>query len=154
MSTSLNQYLQDGANYQARAVLMLLQRMTIEESWNDEFQKYDAEPQVARWENCREQGYVVSLRAENHNHLHIAFFEHRNSDNICAIQWEQNCLNSPTIDTAKYGDACYSDKWDVSHKVEVEECAKMSDWISEALTKFWCDNRKEVSPVEINGEKS
>ncbi len=143
MSTYLNQYLNDGANYQARGVLCVLQRMTIEESWNDQYHKYDAEPMVARWENCREQGYVVSLRAGNGKQLHVAFFEHRNTDAICALRWEQNLTNSPTIDTADFGDKCYSDKWDISHQVGCEQFSEMAAWIEGELTEFWRQNVKE-----------
>ena len=67
---------------------------------------------VARWENCREQGYVISLRLPTYSkQLNIAFFEHRNTDSICAIVWEQRTLNSPTIETAEFGDV-YKTKWD------------------------------------------
>ena len=39
--TNLENYLEDGANYQARATLMFLQRdADIEESWNDNYKKY------------------------------------------------------------------------------------------------------------------
>lgn len=136
MSTYLNDYLKDGANHQARAVLCFLQGFSIEESWNKEFHKYDAEPSVARWENCREQGYVISLRAKSRT-LNIAFFEHRNSDSICAIKWEQMTINAPTIDTADFGGKVYTDKHDVSHSVGYGEIAKMSDWIGEQLSGFW-----------------
>ena len=73
--TKLEDYLKDGANRQARATLMFLQGdAKIEESWNTERGTYDAEIKVARWENCREQGYIVSLRNENREQLNIAFF--------------------------------------------------------------------------------
>ena len=103
--TRLENYLQDGANYQARATLMFLQRnANIESSWNKECKCYDAEIKVARWENCREQGYIVSLCSKKFGggeQLNIAFFEHRNCDNICAVKWEQNSINSITINDAE-----------------------------------------------------
>ena len=83
----LENYLQDGANYQARATLMYLQAdAEIEESWNKCYEKYDAKIKVGRWENCREQGYVVSLKNKEKKQLNIAFFGHRNSDEIHAIK--------------------------------------------------------------------
>lgn len=141
--TNLNDYQNDGANHQARAVLALLQGFDciVESSWNDERKKYDAEPKVARWENCREQGYVISMRAKNHKQLNIAFFEHRNSDSICAVMWEQPTLNSPTIDTAEFGDV-YKDKYDLSHEVGWKKVDKMSNWIEKELNKFWKKNLK------------
>jgi hypothetical protein len=141
---NLNNYNNDGANHQARAVLAMLQGFDciVESSWNDELKKYDAEPKVARWENCREQGYVVSLRTKDYKkQLNIAFFEHRNSDCICAVMWEQVTLNSPTIDNAEFGDV-YKNKSDVSHEVRWGEIKKMSDWIVKELIKFWEKNSK------------
>lgn len=136
--TLLKYYMQDGANRQARAVLCFLQDMTVEESWNKELHKYDAEVNVARWENCREQGYVVMLSRSDGKNLNIAFFEHRNSDSICAIKWEQPAFpNSPTIDTADFKGTCYKDKWDVSHTVEPGQAAEMAEWIEEQLCAFW-----------------
>lgn len=135
--TKLENYLEDGANYQARATLMFLQRdANIEESWNAEYKTYDAEIKVARWENCREQGYVVSLRNKKREQLNIAFFEHRNSDSICAIKWQQESINTLTIDNAKFGDV-YKDKYDTSHSVEYGKAYEMAEWIIKELTEHW-----------------
>lgn len=133
----LKSYLDDGANYQAQAVMCFLRTRTIEDSWNKEFHKYDAEPLISRWENCREQGYVVSLRTGNGcDQINIAFFEHRNSDEICAVKWEQWTINAPTIDTAEFGDV-YKTKHDVSHSVPPGQVCEMADWIWEQLEAFW-----------------
>jgi len=135
--TKLENYLEDGANYQARATLMLLQRdANIEESWNDEWKRYDAEIQVARWENCREQGYVVSLRNKKRDQLNIAFFEHRNSDSICAVKWQQESMDTLTIDNAKFGDV-YKDKYDTSHSVDYGKAYEMAEWIIKQFTEHW-----------------
>lgn len=134
---NLKNYLSDGANHQARAVLMLIQPFNIEESWSSEYSEYLAEIKVSRWENCREQGYVLSLRSLNYDkQLNIAFFEHRNSDGICAVKWEQITLNSPTIDTSDFGDI-YKDKWDTSYSVNYGQILEMSEWITEQLESFW-----------------
>ena len=135
--TNLENYLEDGANYQSRATLMFLQRdASIEESWNKEYKTYDAEIKVSRWENCREQGYVVSLRNKKREQLNIAFFEHRNSDSICSIKWKQESINTLTIDNAKFGDV-YKDKYDTSHSVEYGKAYEMAEWIIKELTEHW-----------------
>jgi len=140
--TNLTDYLNDGANYQAKAVLAFLQTGSPEYSWNDETKQYDAVPKVARWENCREQGYIVSLRTKDYSRqLNIAFFEHRNSDSICAIKWEQTSMNTLTIDTANFVDV-YKDKWDVSKSVGYGEVSEMSVWIEEQFESFWKDAHK------------
>lgn len=137
--TELNKYMYDGANYQAQCVLAYLRNNNIEESWNGH--EYAAKIKVGRWENCREQGYVLSLRMSGEQ-LNIAFFEHRNSDEICAVRWEQITINSPTIDTAKFGDV-YKDKYDVSKSVNWECFREMADWIHRELTAFWNKHAKK-----------
>jgi len=138
--TPIEIYNNDGANYQAQAVMAFLKNITIEESWNDDARKYDAEIKVSRWENCREQGYVICMRTKDYSkQINIAFFEHRNSDNICAIKWEQITTNAPTIDTAEFGDV-YKDKYDVSHSVGYGEIPSMSEWITNELEEFWENN--------------
>jgi hypothetical protein len=148
----LDYYMKDGACWQARAVLAYLQAFgQIEESWNKETKEYDAEIKVGRWENCREQGYVVMLVEPNYKkQLNIAFFEHRNSDNICAVKWIQSpTLNSVNLSTAKFGDV-YKDKYDTSFSVSYSEITKMGDWILNELKEFWLANpdKKKKDAVE------
>jgi len=139
----LKNYMQDGANHQAKAVLAYLQENDgIGESWNDKLNCYDARIEISRWENGREQGYIVSLRNSFHEQLNIAFFEHRNSDSICAVEWVQNSMNSITIDTAKFGNI-YKNKYDVSHEVEYGFAVLMADWIWDRLIDHWTKTNKK-----------
>jgi len=142
--TELKSYLKDGADYQARAVMCFLQRdCDIEESWNARDGKYDSVINIARWENCREQGYIVSMvSADYRSQLNIAFFQHRNSDELCAVKWEQTSMNTITIDNAEFGDV-YKDKYDVSKRVSYGEVEKMADWIMEQFTEFWVKSLKK-----------
>ena len=127
----------DRPNYQARAVVAYLDAYDgVEPSWNKEFHRYDPVT-LAEWHNGRESGYVLSMRKFGRTQINIAFFEHRNSDNICAIKWEQMTLNPPTIETAEFKGQCYSDKWDVSHTVGVGEAYQMAEWIMEQLCEWW-----------------
>lgn len=132
----------DGAGAQAQAVLAYLRhRSGIEPSWSaseGKYGRYEAEPKVDRWHNCREQGYVITFRSHNYSRqLNIAFFEHRNSDSICAIEWEQKTLDPPTIDNMYTKGKVYKDKYDVSHTVGYGEAAQMADWIYQRLCEFW-----------------
>ena len=142
----LTKYGCDGANNQARAILAALQYQIgdgIEASWSDQFKCYMADIKVARWENCREQGYVVYLRDSTaQKQLNIAFFEHRNSDSICAVMWEQITTNAPNIDSAIFGDV-YKDKFDVSYELDYGRYYDMACWVKEQLTAFW---DKSVNP--------
>ncbi len=88
--TNVLHYHNDGANHQAQAALAFFKYLLgdgIESSWNTEYKHYDADITVARWENCREQGYVLMLTV-GREQLIIAFFEHRNVAGLCAIKWE------------------------------------------------------------------
>ena len=72
----IQNYMNDGANYQAQAVLAFVRRQNdtiLNYSWNDEFKSYEDRLNVGRWENCREQGYVISMNTRNGNQLNIAF---------------------------------------------------------------------------------
>lgn len=123
----ITSYMQDGAGYQSRAVLCFL-----EGNLHDEIGKTT----VARWENCREQGYVLSLvHPKRADQLNIAFFQHRNSDEICAVEWKEVTMNSPTIETANFG-GVYKTKGDVSFCVPWGKIKEMADWITNRLTVF------------------
>lgn len=128
----------DGSNYQARAVLAYLQSHDrIESSWDKESKRYLAEPEVDRWHNCREQGYVVSLKLYDSQckQINIVFYEHRNSDSICALVFEGLYLNPPTIDNLPEG--VYKDKYDYTHSVEYGKPAEMAAWIMQQLETFY-----------------
>jgi len=139
----MRNYLDDGASAQSKAVIAMVQQSPdIEESWNKRISDYDARIEIGRWENCREQGYILSLRDEKYNQLNIAFFEHRNSDDIHAIKWVQHSTNTISIDNAVFPDGIYSTKYDTSFVVGYGEIVKMADWISEQLQQHWIDGVK------------
>ncbi len=142
MSTDYDKYNNDGANFQAKCVLAALQaRDLVDDSYCQTRRKIEAEPKVARWENCREQGYVIFLRSKRFEQINIAFFEHRNSDQIHAVMWEQVTTNSPNIQTAEFKDV-YKDKYDTSFCVDYLEVDKMANWINEQLNAFWVREHK------------
>lgn len=140
----------DGASPQAQAVLAYIRQFSDGfGNWQKEFGRYEADPRVSRWENCREQGYVVWMRGEpsSGRQINIAFFEHRNSDNICAIEWEQSTINAPSLDTADFGGKVYKDKWDVSHTVKVGQASDMAEWIVDRLAAFWESSKATAEEV-------
>ena len=141
--TKLENYFEDGANYQAQMVMLYVKRRSqIDGSWDGERKEYKAEVLVGRWENCREQGYCVMLKNSKHEQINIAFFEHRNSDSICAIKWLQNTFNTPSINTAQFGDL-YKTKWDTSKDVSYMEIEEMGDCVVEELTSHWMKGEVE-----------
>ena len=146
MSAAGLNYNVDGANRQAQAALAYFQYLLgdgIESSWNDKWKQYDAVVHVARWENCREQGYVLMLRNKSYsNQLNIAFFEHRNVDSLCALRWEQRTMNSPTIATADFGEA-YVDKYDTTFDVAHSDIVKMAEYLRDEFINWWKVNNEE-----------
>lgn len=145
MKPVLSNYFNDGADPQAQAVLALLQFM-----WDDEHDKnFHTEAEVGRWENCREQGYVISISGgPDHEQLNIAFFQHRNSDAICAIKWHQTTINTPTIEKASeidFNGEVYQDgKFDVTKEVGCFEIEEMAKWIAGELEDY-------VKTIQIGG---
>lgn len=121
---------------QAKAVRAYLDRFDgVEPSWHPTHHTYEP-VHIAEWHNCRERGYVVIFNNAKREQINIAFFEHRNSDEICALKWVQSSINPLTIDNASFGDI-YKDKYDVSHRVEVGKASDMADWIMESLCAHW-----------------
>ena len=134
MSAILDCFPQDGANPQAVAVLAYVKWLIGDGIYKGD---HKANITVGRWENMREQGYVLMLRIPyKAEQLNIAFFEHRNSDSICAVKWEQYTLNSPTIDTAEFGDV-YKNKYDLSHQVTAGQAYDMAEWIVSELKNYF-----------------
>jgi hypothetical protein len=111
----------------------------IESSWDSNWNEYLAKIRLSRWENCREQGYVFFLKSKGlDRQLNIAFFEHRNSDSICAVKWEEVTGNaSPNLNNLLNQDKVYKDKWDVSHSVKHNEHYQMAQWITKQFNDFW-----------------
>lgn len=90
-------YLDDGANYKAQAILAIIR------GYRDEIAEVADNPQnvmvnVGRFENCREQGYVFSLFYNYKFIKHYAVYEHRNSDIICVLISDKYTVNTPNAD--------------------------------------------------------
>lgn len=131
----------DGADFQAQAVLAYLRYSgDISESYSSERHEYLAKPEIDRWHNCREQGYVITLcSADYKNKIYIAFFEHRNSDSICAVvfETEYNLINPPTINDIPKHHPYYESKWAVDKTVGTGEAMEMAEWIHSFMTQWW-----------------
>lgn len=129
---------------QARAVRAYLESYDgLDAAWKDGEYHYLAD--ISEWHNCRERGYVITMlngkygTKSNGKQLNIAFFEHRNSDDICAVAWVQHVtINPPTIDTAEFGEI-YKTKWDVSHTVRYGEAHKMAKWIVSRMEEHYAN---------------
>jgi hypothetical protein len=128
----------DGADFQAQAVLAYLRDRLgsgIEQSWDPTYHRYTAEPKVTRYDNGREQGYIVYMRGRDYSdQINIAFYEHRNSDNICAVKSNQRTFNAPLLDDIL---KVMTDKYDTTKTVGVGQAYELAGWIADQLIEFW-----------------
>lgn len=129
----------DNVNWQAHGVLACLRMYDgLEASYSKKEQKYLAAPEVNPWFNGRERGYVISMRTGDfREQINIAFFEHRNSDTICAVLFEGTFMNPPTINDIPKTHPFYESKWNYDHGVSVGEFMKMSEWIIDKMNEWW-----------------
>ena len=133
--TKLDYYLVDGANWQAKAVLAYMQAIDVFGNlgiYNEKWHDYEANIYVGRYENCREQGYVFSVKYlfEQRNYV---VYEHRNSDRLCIIVFDKNTINTPNLDEVLVN---MKDKWDVTKDFSCGEIMECGDWIREDMRKF------------------
>lgn len=132
----LEHYLTDGACWQAQCVLAYLRshhEEIVDGSWNTDTRSYSAYITVGRFENCREQGYIFSLRFEGRQRNYCVY-EHRNIDNICIVVFDEQTINTPSLNVVcdKMGGNKYNTTQDFSNE-EVIECAK---YIAEDMKSF------------------
>ncbi len=137
MSTTIQQYLNDGASRQSRVVLAMVAEMIGEgfnKSWDDIFKRYTAETYVGRWENCREQGYSIRLITKGfRDSLTLVFTNERNSDGIVVYEFVDDnnspmgFINSPTINN--FNDTIYG------KGVHFNDCEKAAKYIYTRMNK-------------------
>ena len=147
---NIENFLYDGANKQAQIVAILIREQkdrVLTLVWNKEWKDYEGRITIGRFENCREQGYVVSLNHKG-NQRNYAFYEHRNSDDICVLVRDGVTINTPSVDYMWEGK---DGKWDVDKTFYYGEWADCADWILEDmksnLTK-WIEERKQEKTEE------
>lgn len=134
--TQIENYMHDGANWQAQAVLAYL-RVTkndaINNTWNEVFHKYDASVEVGRYENCREQGYIFSVRYKGEQR-NYAVYEHRNSDQLCVVVFDGSTINTPTNDMLF--EAMGDNKWNYTKAFAFGEIVSCGDYIIDDIKEF------------------
>ena len=128
-------YFDDGANWQAQAVLAYVRAYSswaLDGTWDDEAKKYMATLDVGRFENCREQGYIFSVRYKT-SQMNYAVYEHRNSDNISVVRFECNTMNTPTNDMVFEHMA---DKYDTTKDFVYGNIVACGEWIVKDMNNF------------------
>lgn len=143
---NIENFLYDGADMQAQIIAIIIREQkarVLDLIWNKEWKDYEGRIAIGRFENCREQGYVVSLNDYRGNQRNYAFYEHRNSDNICVLVRDGVTINTPSLEYMWEGK---KDKWDVDKTFSYGEWQKCADWILEDMKsnlEGWIEKRKQ-----------
>ena len=131
--TKLDYYMVDGACWQSRAVLAYLQSCDIiERSYNYEKGYYAAQAKIGRYENGREQGYILSVSYKEEQ-MNYAFYEHINTDSICVVAFKKWTINTPTAEDVW---AAMKDKYDVTKSFEYGSIVECGKWLKNEVDKF------------------
>lgn len=141
-------YFNDGAGGQAQGVLAFMGYMSsgIEASYDSDHGDYRADVSVDRFHNCREQGYVVSVRSRDYSRqLNIIFFEHRNSDEIVIIEFELSTINPVNIDMIPDTHPWHHSKSGYDKSFSCGQVYDAANYINERLEIFW----KDASPTQV-----
>lgn len=132
----VDKYMNDGANWQAQSVLAYLRvakNMCLDKTWNKEFHKYDASVEVGRYENCREQGYIFSVQYK-HKQRNYCVYEHRNSDELCVVVFDNETINTPTLEMVC--NAMGDSKWNYTKAFLCGQIMECGDYILDDMKEF------------------
>lgn len=144
---NINEYLNDGANWQAQAVLAYMKgniyRIEDAVKYENKDKNLFYEVRVGRYENCREQGYVFSIQVGYGNERHYAVYEHRNCDILCVLISDGLCMNTPNVEFMWKDRGENASKYDYNSDFDcgrITECgewiiADMMEWMEEIINK-------------------
>lgn len=86
--------------------------------------------------NCRERGFVITV--EPHGKAggdkaahHFAWFEHRNSDNLCCVSWKgpRSGKSGDFFTCDDIPDKAYPTKWDVTKSFGYGSFGEAASWL-------------------------
>ena len=141
MTTTIESYLNDGANWQAQSVLCYLRSIKesiVTKTWSESAKRYDAVIYVGRYENCREQGYVFTISYKG-QYKHYAVYEHRNCDNLVVLINDGFSMNTPSVDFMWKGhmdENGETTKWGYDKYFDFGEIIQCGDFIAEDMKNF------------------
>ena len=131
----LQKYMNDGANWQAQVILIYMRHyedLILEDTYNNDIRCYEASLSVGRYENCREKGYIFSLRYKGMQR-NYAVYEHRNTDNLCIVANNIETINTPSAATIYEN---MRDKYDTTVNFDYCDFEECSIWLIEDMRKF------------------
>ena len=140
MATTIECYLNDGADWQAQSVLCCLRSIKesiVGKTWSESTHHYEAMIYVGRYENCREQGYVFTISYKG-QYKHYAVYEHRNCDKLIVLINEGFSMNTPSVDFMWDGHDGNGklQKWSYDKDFDFGEIIQCGDFIAEDMKSF------------------
>lgn len=130
---NIEHYMEDGANWQAQCVLAYLRDLGSSRvkhlTWDKE--KHIGELRVGRCENCREQGYIFTFIYKFKQLVHFWVYEHRNSDELCVVEFNGTYINTPTIDNIPM-----KDKYDTTKEFSCGDVVSCGEWIVDRIYEY------------------
>ena len=140
MTTTIECYLNDGANWQAQSVLgylRFIRESIVTKTWSESTSRYEAFIYVGRYENCREQGYVFTISYKG-QYKHYAVYEHRNCDKLIVLINEGFSMNTPSVDFMWDGHDGNGklQKWSYDKDFDFGEIIQCGDFIAEDMKSF------------------
>ena len=144
---NIRHYMHDGANWQAQAVLAYMRGHIFQVE--DEVKKKDnwGMSYVGRYENCREQGYVFSIKV-GLEQRHYAVYEHRNSDEICVLISDGVCMDTPNVEFMWKDRGENATKYDYNMGFRYGEIMECGEWIIDDMLKWVGEINKERTSLE------
>ena len=154
MMVELDRFMYDGADWQSKAVLAFLQAH-YETMLNGVYlgnYQYDAMIRANRYENVggRENGYVVSVIYRWKKQKTIAFYEHRNVDNLYVIHKDGYIgLDNPNPNWL-YNDKDYPTKYDKDKEFKYGQILECGTYIMKEIQNFLekCKEEEKEEKIE------
>lgn len=140
---NLVNYMNDGAAWQAQCVLAILRanynvdtilHPTLRKGYTGCYDKYDADLSVGRYENCREQGYVFTIRYKG-KQRNYAVYEHRNSDQLIVLISNTLTINTPSIEEMWRDKGENPSKFDYDRAFSERDVYDCAMWIRDDMCK-------------------
>lgn len=147
----IREYMNDGANWQAQAVLAYMRGHIfrvedfIEYTHKGVFNYFST--RVGRFENCREQGYVFSVQVGSEER-HYAVYEHRNSDELIVLIANGLNINTPSVDFMWKDKGENASKYDYDKAFSCGEIVECGEWIITDMLS-WVEQMVEKKNKEI-----
>jgi len=93
---------------------------------------YSYDIKTRSWYNGRERGFVISAgKFLSTNPIHIAVYEHRNSDNIGVLKWDHHSYHNSPLEDKEIFDNAFPNKNSSKPFINFSsgEYQKCADWI-------------------------